>query len=174
MRVSPDRDWKHLLEPYREHFQKTFGAVRYKADYRWIATDYLNHSQQADLAARTPTASTAGTGGSTRPRAPRQFCDLSSPALKEGGGQGVIVWGQGGDDPRGGMYRPDFDVLPPEVEAQLADAPAAFQGGGAEAGRLHAAARHGRAAGLEDRPDHRHQPPTIPATARCSGSASRT
>jgi hypothetical protein len=28
------------------------------------------------------------------------------------------VWGQGGDDPRGGMYRPDFDVLPPEVEAQ--------------------------------------------------------
>jgi hypothetical protein len=28
------------------------------------------------------------------------------------------VWGQGGDDARGGMYRPDFDVLPPEVEAQ--------------------------------------------------------
>ena len=29
----------------------------------------------------------------------------------------MIVWGQGGDDPRGAMYRPDFDVLPPEVEA---------------------------------------------------------
>jgi hypothetical protein len=29
----------------------------------------------------------------------------------------VIVWGQGGEEKRGGMYRPDFDVLPPEVEA---------------------------------------------------------
>ena len=47
LRVSPNQDWKHLLTPYREHFQQTFGPVRYKADYRWIATDYLNHSQQA-------------------------------------------------------------------------------------------------------------------------------
>ena len=39
-----------LLEPYREHFQKTFGPVRYQADSRWIATDYLNHSQAGDLA----------------------------------------------------------------------------------------------------------------------------
>jgi hypothetical protein len=38
--------------------------------------------------------------------------------LKANDGQGVIVWGQGGDDPRGGMYRPDFDILPPEVETQ--------------------------------------------------------
>ena len=42
LRVSPDRDWKHLLAPYREHFLATFGPVRYKADNRWIATDYLN------------------------------------------------------------------------------------------------------------------------------------
>ena len=25
LRVSPDLDWKHLLEPYRQHFQATFG-----------------------------------------------------------------------------------------------------------------------------------------------------
>jgi len=25
------------VAPYREHFQATFGAVRYEADYRWIA-----------------------------------------------------------------------------------------------------------------------------------------
>ena len=47
LRVSPDRDWQHLLAPYREHFRATFGAVRYDADYRWIASDYVNHSQEA-------------------------------------------------------------------------------------------------------------------------------
>ncbi|HEY3324830.1 MAG TPA: hypothetical protein VGP72_30535 [Planctomycetota bacterium] len=116
MRVSPDRDWKHLLEPYREHFQKTFGAVQYKADNRWISTDYLNHSQ----AAISPTNPYGFHGGHRRidtTEGTKQFCDLHIAALKENGGQGVIVWGQGGDDPRGGMYRPDFDVIPPEVEA---------------------------------------------------------
>jgi hypothetical protein len=117
MRVSPDRDWKHLLEPYREHFQKTFGAVQYKADYRWIGTDYMNHSQ----AAIAPTNPYGFHGGHRRidtAEGAKQFCDLHLAALKEGNGQGAIMWGMGGDDPRGGMYRPDFDVMPPEVDAQ--------------------------------------------------------
>jgi len=116
LRVSPNRDWKHLLEPYREHFRQTFGAVRYKADYRWIATDYLNHSQQA-VSAANPYGFHGGARRFDRPEGIQSFCDQVIPALKEAGGQGVIVWGQGGDDPRGAMYRPDFDVLPPEVEA---------------------------------------------------------
>jgi hypothetical protein len=116
LRVSPDRDWKHLLEPYREHFQKTFGAVRYHADARWIGTDYLNHS----VGAISPSNPYGFHGGHRRidtADGARQFCDLHLGALKDNGGQGVIVWGQGGEEPRGGMYRPDFDVLPPEVEA---------------------------------------------------------
>ena len=32
----------------------------------------------------------------------------------------LVVWGQGGMHPRGAMYRPDFDVLPPEVVPNLA------------------------------------------------------
>jgi len=117
MRVSPDRDWKHLLEPYREHFQQTFGAVEYKADFRWIGTDYLNHSQ----AAVSPTNPYGYHDGHRRidtADGARQFCDLHIAALKGNGGQGAIMWGQGGDDPRGAMYRPDFDVMPPEVDAQ--------------------------------------------------------
>jgi hypothetical protein len=116
LRISPDRDWKHLLEPYREHFQKTFGAVRYKADYRWIATDYLNHSQAA-VSPTNPYGFHGGPRRFDRPEGIQAFCNQVIPALKDAGGQGVIVWGQGGDDPRGGMYRPDFDILPPEVEA---------------------------------------------------------
>jgi hypothetical protein len=116
MRVSPDRDWKHLLEPYREHFQTTFGSVRYKADSRWIATDYLNHSQQA-ISPSNPYGFHGGARRFDRPEGVQEFCDRLIPVLKRANGQGVIVWGQSGDDPRGAMYRPDFDILPPEVEA---------------------------------------------------------
>ncbi|MCX5683751.1 MAG: hypothetical protein NT049_08705 [Planctomycetota bacterium] len=92
-------------------------AVRYKADYRWIATDYLNHSQKAV----SPTNPYGFHGGYRRidtAEGAKAFCDTVIPTLKQQGGQGVIIWGQAGDDPRGGMYRPDFDVLPPEVEQQ--------------------------------------------------------
>ena len=116
LRVSRDRDWKHLLEPYREHFQATFGPVRYKANDRWIATDYLNHS----IGAIGPT-NPYGFQGDTRrfdtAEGVKKFCDAAIPVLQRDNGQGVILWGQGGENPRGAMYRPDFDVLPPEVEA---------------------------------------------------------
>jgi hypothetical protein len=116
MRVSPDRDWKHLLEPYREHFQATFGPIRYKPDLRWIATDYLNHSQQV-VSPSNPYGFHGGARRIDRPEGVQEFCDRLIPVLKRANGQGVVVWGQGGDDPRGAMYRPDFDILPPEVEA---------------------------------------------------------
>ena len=132
LRVSPNRDWQHLLEPYREHFQATFGAVRYQADYRWIATEYLNHSQQA-VSVQNP----YGFHGHCRidtPEGAAKFCDRVIAGLREGGGQGIIVWGQGGDDPRGAMYRPDFDVLPPEVEAQWPRLAERFQAAGLKLG----------------------------------------
>jgi hypothetical protein len=117
IRVSPDRDWRHLLDPYRQHFQDTFGPVRYHADPRWIATDYLNHSQQA-VSLSNPYGFHGGHRRVDTAEGAAKFCDLIIPVLKTNDGQGIIVWGQGGDDPRGGMYRPDFDILPPEVEAQ--------------------------------------------------------
>ena len=117
LRVSVKHDWQHLLSPYREHFARTFGPLRYRSDYRWVATDYLNHSQRAV----SPTNPYGFHGAHRRidtDAGSEAFCDKVIPGLKKGGGQGIIVWGQGGDDPRGGMYRPDFDVLPPEVEAR--------------------------------------------------------
>jgi len=117
LRVSTNRDWKHLLGPYKEHFARTFGKVKYKSDYRWIATDYLNHSQKAV----SPTNPYGYHGGHRRidtDAGAEAFCKTTIGSLRGSGGQGVIVWGHGGDDPRGGMYRPDFDILPPEVEAR--------------------------------------------------------
>ncbi len=117
LRVSPDVTWQHLLEPYRTHFQATFGPVRYKADYRWIATDYLNHSQQA-VSAENPYGFHGDFRRIDTPQGAARFCAKVVPGLRARQGQGIIVWGQAGDDPRGAMYRPDFDVLPPQVEAQ--------------------------------------------------------
>jgi len=118
VRVSTNRDWRHLLDPYRKHFQQTFGPVRYRADYRWIATDYLNHSQKA-VSPANPYGFHGGHRRIDTPEGAKLFCDTLIPALRDNGAQGVIVWGQGGDDARGAMYRPDFDVLPPEVQTNL-------------------------------------------------------
>jgi hypothetical protein len=115
LRVSTNRDWKHLLEPYREHFRQTFGPVRYKADYRWITFDCINGS----VSPGNPYGYAEGWKGFRfdLPEGIRVFCDKVIPALKENGGQGVIIWAPSGGEPRGARYRPDFDVLPPETEA---------------------------------------------------------
>ncbi len=150
-------DWKHLLEPYREHFQATFGPVRYKADDRWIATDYLNHSPGAigpDEPLRLSRRRAAVRYGR---RNSKSFATPSIPVLKRDNGQGVIVWGQGGENPRGAMYRPDFDVLPPEVEANWPTLAERFHRGGAQIGRLHPPGRHRGPARLEIGRDHRDQ-----------------
>lgn len=133
LRVSPERDWKHLLTPYREHFQATFGEAQYKADFRWIATDYLNHSQQA-ISPQNPYGFHGGPRRIDTPEGAKAFCDTLIPPLQAANGQGVIVWGQGGDDPRGGMYRPDFDILPPEVETNWATLQQRFKDAGLKLG----------------------------------------
>ena len=132
LRVSPDREWTHLLEPYKEHFTQTFGTVAYKADPRWICTDYLNHSQGA-ISPTNP----YGFHGHRRidtAEGAKSFCDTVIPLLKDGDGQAMIVWGQGGDDPRGCMYRTDFDVVPPEVETNMTTILARFKEAGLKFG----------------------------------------
>ncbi|MGA2618608.1 MAG: hypothetical protein ABSF26_13425 [Thermoguttaceae bacterium] len=115
LRVSTRREWRHLLAPYREHFRATFGPVRYDADYRWIASDYMNHSRQA-ISPANPYGYHGGPRRLDLPEGVDAFCRTVAAALRSAGGQGVILWGQGGEEPRGAMYRPDFDILPPEVQ----------------------------------------------------------
>ena len=30
LRVSPNTDWKHLMQPYKDYFQRTHGPVKYR------------------------------------------------------------------------------------------------------------------------------------------------
>jgi len=46
-----------------------------------------------------------------------EYCDWVLPAAARSLAKGVVIWAPGGYDARECMYRPDFDVWPPEVEA---------------------------------------------------------
>lgn len=137
MRISPNRDWKHLLDPYRQHFTKTFGhptigAVHYKADFRPMAFMSI-----ADTPSITPDNPYGFHGDARRvdlPGGMKKFCDMVVPGLVEGNGQGMIIWALGGWDQRGAMYRPDFDVLPPEVERNIPQMREAFEKAGVRMG----------------------------------------
>jgi hypothetical protein len=115
LRVSANTDWKHLLGPYKEYFLETYGPIRYKTDFRAMGVAHVNSGP--------PTISPANPYG-FHPRrhlhtaeGVNAFCDMVIPGLKACNGQGMLIWGHYGSEPRGQIYRSDFDVIPPEVEA---------------------------------------------------------
>jgi len=115
LRVSARTDWKHLLEPYKQQFLGAFGQKTYDTDFRCVVVAHVNRNK----AAIGPTNPYGFHGGFRRLDQPEQvhkLCDLIIPALQRANGHGLIIWGQGGQEPRGQMYRAEFDVLPPEVE----------------------------------------------------------
>ncbi|MFO0930116.1 MAG: hypothetical protein U0736_24345 [Gemmataceae bacterium] len=118
LRVSPNADWRHLLAPYRDHFLATFGKPRYAVDFRAVAVAHINHSTAA-IKPDNPFGLHGGFRRLDLDPGVKEFGDLLIPALKAADGQGVIIWGQTGENPRGEMYRTDFDVLPPELERGL-------------------------------------------------------
>ncbi len=115
LRVSATRDWKYLLEPYRTYFRATHGPTRYRSDNRPLlmqvfASSPHNVGPQNPLGGR-PTLDTAESVDA--------YCDGALGELKQVNGQGVVIWALGGWEPRGAMFRTDFDVLPPAIERQL-------------------------------------------------------
>jgi hypothetical protein len=130
LRVSTDRSWQHLLGKYREHFQRTFGQVQYKIDARFMGADYLNGDEK--------TISPQNPFGLRRridsPLFVQQYCNGLIASLKQSNGQGILFWGQTGQDPRGAMYRPDFDVMPPKLAEGFATIAARFKSAGLKIG----------------------------------------
>ncbi len=134
LRVSPNTAWQHLLAPYKEHFLATYGPRRYRADdHRLVAVAHVNRNRES-ITAENPYGFHGGFRRLDLSEGVEELCDLLIPALKKANGQGVIFWGQGGEHPRGAMYRPDFDVLPPEVEANWKTLAARFRQAGLKLG----------------------------------------
>lgn len=112
LRVSTDTDWKHLLQPYKDWFRATLGPVRYKPTHRpWVMVS-ADKSPQF-ITPDNPYGYHDGHRRLDTTVGARQFCRTIPPLIREVHGQGALIWGQQGSEPRGAEYRPDFDVLPP-------------------------------------------------------------
>ena len=112
-RFSPNTEWTHLLEPYRRHLHATFGD---KTMYERPSNLPLVSGTVCDDK-RTPT----NPDGFQPERRLDSFYGVNryfnriAPDMRAIPAQGIVIWGQGGFNPRGAMYRPDFDILPPDV-----------------------------------------------------------
>ena len=131
LRVSTSADWKHLLAPYKAYLRRALGPVRYNPDCRPVIQCCVNKAAKY-ITPDNPYGYHDGLNRLDTAAGVKQFCDALIPLLKRINGQGVLIWGQQGSEVRGCEYRPDFDVLPPETEANWKTLQARF----AEA-RLH-------------------------------------
>ncbi len=126
-RFSPNTAWTHLLDPYRKHLHAAFGD---KTLY--------DRSSNLPLVAGV-VCGTVADRGPTNPYGyePHRRLDsifgvtsyhgLVAPGMRAISAQGLILWGQGGLNPRGAMYRPDFDILPPDVVPNVVRLAALFK-----------------------------------------------
>ena len=133
LRVSPTVDWQHLLQPYKEHFLAVYGGKQYSTDFRCVAVAHVNRNKEA-IGPGNPYGFHGGFRRLDLPAEVGKLCDTIIPGLKAANGQGLIIWGQGGQEPRGEMYRADFDVLPPEVDANWQTLAARFREAGLRLG----------------------------------------
>jgi len=115
LRVSRNRDWKHLLEPYRRHFRETFGGVRYRNSNKPIG--YIQGSSDKWIRDGNPFGYHAKYRFDTEAGV-KCFLDENLPVLRRANAQGMIVWSFTPYSPRGCNFRPDTDVLPPQVWKQ--------------------------------------------------------
>jgi hypothetical protein len=115
LRLSANRNWKHLLIPYREHFDATHGTEpHYEVDHRLVLQEMVSAPQGAWRSDNNPLGyhrhrrldTAAGT---------RRYVEDEIEIMNETGGKGPIIWAQCGYQPRGMLFRSDFDLLPKPV-----------------------------------------------------------
>jgi hypothetical protein len=150
IRLSKNGDWKHLLAPYKETFDRVIGKQQYVAEDRPAA--FFASADRAWVRDDNPHGFNDGGGTSIWRRFDQaggveEFLARVADPLKEAGGQGCIFWILQGHNPRGAMYRPDFDVFPPEIAANI---PALTKGFAARNLRAGLCARPGEAVDRTD------------------------
>ena len=139
LRISRNCDWKHLLTPYREHFEKCFGPITYKQDFRPVG-QYQAANEKA-ISPENPSGwqwykFDKETDPGQRGGGFLDFASSSIPLLQKANAQGVIIWEFRGSTTRKCTFRPDFDVLPPEVEKILPSVMEKFKSAGMKMGTL--------------------------------------
>jgi hypothetical protein len=150
IRLSKEKEWKHLLAPYKAAFEGVMGKQQYVVEDRPAA--YFASADAAWVRGDNPYGFNDGLGVSMWRRFDKAegvqgfLANVADP-LKAAGGQGCIFWILQGHNPRGASYRPDFDVFPPEVAANI---PALVQGFAERGLRAGLCARPGEAVDRTD------------------------
>lgn len=121
MRFSSNGAWAHMLEPYKNDYQSTFTQTHYIGDARPLGMTAC--SGVTRITADNPHGF-AGPGtrfdlDESVTKGYRAYLNNYTPWLQAAGAQGVIFWDMQGFHPRGAMYRPDFDVFPSDVKANV-------------------------------------------------------
>lgn len=115
LRFSRDTSWQHLLEPYRAELAHE--PMAYEPDNRPVV-----QFASVDAVHVTP-MNPYGFNGEPRRLdtldGVDKFLKWVADPLAAAGGLGCVFWALQGANPRGAMYRPDFDIFPPEVERLL-------------------------------------------------------
>ncbi|MCM8785249.1 MAG: hypothetical protein NC827_08295 [Candidatus Omnitrophica bacterium] len=117
LRVSKNTDWKYLLSPYKEFFKSNFGDIQYNHNFKiwsqFCSGDFYHSSIFNPYGFNGPSRRIDLEEGA------KLFCEMVIPGLKNANGQGIILWAISGFEPRGAMFRSDFDIFPPEIEKNI-------------------------------------------------------
>lgn len=114
LRVSNRTEWQHLMGPYKEFIYANYGRRQYdRPDHRMVGMKVI---------AARPWIEPGNPYGYARarrldrPGSIEQSMTRLAQLRVSGDSKGCIWWAQGGWDPRGCMFRSDFDVLPPPAQ----------------------------------------------------------
>ena len=128
--LTTKTDLASVLSSYVRDFRSFAGAMRYQPDDRpWLQFTSFDASWV------TPQNPLGFNGDSRRfdqPGGIRKFEDMVWPSV--GVTQGTIFWQPQGFNPRGCQYRPDFDVWPDSVAANLPNLIAWYRANGLKFG----------------------------------------
>ncbi|MCX5662925.1 MAG: hypothetical protein NTW19_24845 [Planctomycetota bacterium] len=134
LRLSANGEWSHLLEPYKAEFDKTFPQAFYTGDARPVGMCAASADKRITPA--NPLGFAADMTRFDLDSGVRQFLTGVGDPLQMAGAQGCIFWDMQGFNTRGAMYRPDFDVFPASVKANVPALIAGMKSRGLKVGML--------------------------------------
>ena len=117
LRLSTNRDWKHLLQPYRHHFRDLHGLEpRYEVDHRFVIQRMAAEPDGDHWKSEKSPLAYHPKRRLDTPEGARKWAESAISTLDEAGGKGLIMWAQCGYQPRRMWFRSDFDILPQPVQ----------------------------------------------------------
>ena len=120
LRLAKTTDWKTLLDGYRQTYRASMPALQYEPDHRPAA--FHGNADGSFVRPDNPLGfndNRAAFRRFDRAAGVQDWVNRVAVPLAAAGGQGIIHWALMGHPPRGAWYRPDFDVFPPEVMANI-------------------------------------------------------